>query len=144
MGYTKNNFGVDATYRLPAHTRLNGGYTFTNIDRTNRPDGENNTDNLFYLKLKNTSLDFLTAKIEYSYLNRDTDTDFDLTGLTIFDAEYINPFVQRFDVSSKERNALKIAVEVSPLNTFDFGLSYTYVDNDYDDVIAWQNRRHRP
>lgn len=135
LGYTKNNFGVDAGYRLPAHTRINGGYTFTDIDRTNRPDGENNTDNLFYLKLKNTSLSFLTAKIEYSYLNRDTDTDYDLTGLTIFDAAYINPYVQRFDVSPKERNALKMAVEVSPYNTLDFGLSYTYVDNNYEDVI---------
>ena len=134
FGYTKNDLGVDAGYRLPAHTRLNGGYTYTYIDRTNRPDGENNADNLFYLKLKNTSLDFLTAKLEYSYLNRDVDSNYDLTGLTIFDPAYINPYVQRFDVAAKQRNAVKLAVEVSPLNSLDFGASYTYVDNNYEDV----------
>ncbi len=132
--YTKNKLGFDANYKLPVHTRLNGGYTYEYVDRRNRPDGDNNQDNLLYLKLKNTSLDFLTAKIEYTYLNRDTDTNFDLTGLTITDAEYIAQFVQRFDVASKAKNALKFAVELSPLDTFDFGLAYTYVKNDYHDV----------
>lgn len=132
--YSKHNLGVDATYRLPAHTRLNGGYDWETIDRRNRPDAESNTDNLLYVKVKNTSLDFLTAKIEYSYLNRDTDTDYDLTGLTSFDAGYIVQFVQRFDVAAKSKNALKFAAEIAPLNSVDFGASYTYVNNDYDDV----------
>jgi hypothetical protein len=119
---------------MPFHTRINGGYSYENVDRNNRPDGDSNDDNLLYLKLKNTSLDFVTAKIEYSYLNRDTDENHNITGLTITDAEYIAQFVQRYDVASKSKNALKFAVELSPLDTFDFGLAYTYVTNDYDDV----------
>ncbi|TKB26323.1 hypothetical protein FCL47_11405 [Desulfopila sp. IMCC35006] len=132
--YSKNRMGLDANYKLPFHTRINGGYTYESVDRNNRPDGDSNTDNLVFLKLKNTSLDFITARIEYSYLNRDTDENHDLTGLTITDAEYITQFVQRFDVVSKAKNALKFAFEFSPLDTFDFGLAYTYVNNDYHDV----------
>ena len=134
FGYSKNRTGLDATYKLPFHTKVNGGYAYEDEDRTNRPDGAHSTDNLVYLKLKNMSLDFVTAKIEYSYLNRDTDEDYDLTGLTITDAEYITQFVQRYDVDSKSKNALKFAFEFSPLDTFDFGLAYTYVNNDYHDV----------
>ena len=134
LDYTKNKAGFDTDYKLPAHTKINGGYYYENVDRSNRPDGDSTDDNLVYLKLKNNSLDFVTAKIEYTYLNRDTDENHDLTGLAITDAEYIEQFVQRYDVVSKSKNALKFALEVSPIDRLDFGLSYTYVDNDYDDV----------
>ncbi len=133
--YSKHTAGLDGDYSLAYQTRLSGGYTFENVERRNRPDGDSNQDNLFFAKLKNTSLDYLTAKVEYTYLNRDTDPDFDLVGLTVFDAAYINQFMQRFDVVSKSKHAVEFAVEVFPLDALDFGLSYTYVENDYDDVI---------
>jgi MtrB/PioB family decaheme-associated outer membrane protein len=134
LDYTKWNLGFDAGYKLPYQTALDAGYMFENIDRDNRPDGDSNTDNLLHLKLKNTSLEYLTARIEYTFLNRDTDEDHDVTGLSITDAEYITPFVQRFDVAKKNKNKIKFAFELYPLETLDLGLSYAFVNNDYKDV----------
>jgi len=134
LDYTKWNVGFDAGYRLPAHTKLDVGYTFEGVDRSNRPDGESNTDNLLHLKLKNTSLEYLTARMEYTFLNRDTDENHDLTGLSTTDAEYVAQFVNRFDVAKKNKNKVKLAFELTPLEALDFGLSYAFVYNDYKDV----------
>jgi len=134
LEYSKNTLGFDARYRFSSETSLNGGYTFEYIDRSNRDDGDNSTDNMIFLKLKNSSIENVIAKLEYTYLNRDTDYYFDLTGLTPFDAEYIRPFVSRYDVASKSMNAVKLGLEYYPLDNLGLGLSYKFVDNDYNDV----------
>ncbi len=132
--YDKYNLGFDVDYDLVADTTLGGGYKFEEVDRTNRHDAESNTDHEFFVNVKNKSLDFLTAKVEYTYLNRDTDEDFDPT-LTPSDAGYIALFVDRFDAASKSKHELEFAVDVYPTRTLDFGASYTFVNNDYDDAI---------
>jgi len=132
--YTKNNLGLDADYKLSTKTKLGAGYEYVNIDRTNRPDSENNTDNLLYLKLKNTSLDNVTLKLEYTFLDRENDENFELDELTVYDAEYIAQYVKRFDNTSKQKNELKMVLEFYPIDSFDVGLEYTYAQNDYDDV----------
>ena len=131
--YTKHDAGLDVNYDLAAQTKLGAGYEYVYIDRHNRPDVKNNTDNVLYVKLKNTSLDFLTAKVEYTYLNRDADQEYE-TGVTIYEPEYIERYVQRFDYTSKKKNELKVILELYPIDTLDFGLEYTYAKNDYDNV----------
>ncbi len=132
--YTKNDVGLDLNYKVSRQTKFSAGYEFENIDRTNRPDVDSNMDNIFFLKLKNTSLDFLTAKLEYTYLNRDADEDHDLTGVSIYDAEYIEQYVQRFDNTTKTKNAIKLVLELFPTDKFDVGLEYAYAINDYSDI----------
>ncbi|MBE0585800.1 MAG: MtrB/PioB family outer membrane beta-barrel protein, partial [Desulfofustis sp.] len=134
LEYSKHNLGFDADYKLARDTRLGAGYEYENVERRNRPDGDSTSDNLLYLEVKNTSLDYLTARLKYSYLNRDTDADHDLTGVSVFDSEYIVQFVQRYDVASKQKHALQLALELYPMDSLDFGLSYTLSDNNYDDV----------
>lgn len=138
--YTKNNAGVDVDYDLGMQTLLSGGYEFENIDRTNRPDVESNTDNNLYIKVKNSSLDYLTAKFEYAYLNRDSDSDFDLTGVTMTDAEWIEQYVNRFDHTTKTKNSVKVGIEVYPTDDLDLGIDYTYAINDYDDVTLGRTK----
>jgi len=133
FGYTKNNAGLDVNYDLAAQTKLGAGYGYQNIDRRNRPDVESNTDNLLYVKLKNTSLEYLAARVEYSYLDRDADQEYE-TGISIYDPEYIERFVQRFDYTTKKQNLLKVALEIYPVDAVDFGLEYRYANNDYDDT----------
>jgi len=133
--YTKYRLGFDAIYKLTSNNKLSGGYTFEDVDRRNRPDASENMDNLFFVKIKNTSLDFMTAEAGYSILFRETDENFDLTGLTPNDAEFIRQFIQRYDTTSKTRNELKFAFEFYPLSKLDLGVEYTYANNDYDDVI---------
>lgn len=133
--YTKHNAGLDINYNLAARTTLGAGYEYEYVDRRNRPDVESNTDNQLYVSVKNTSLEFLTAKVKYTFLDRDADEDFDLTGISPFDDEYIHQFVQRFDHTTKQKNELKVVFELYPSDTLDFGLEYNYVTNDYDEVV---------
>jgi MtrB/PioB family decaheme-associated outer membrane protein len=133
--YNKHNLGVDANYDLAMQTKLSAGYEYMKIDRRNRPDAESNTDNVLFLKAKNTSLDFMTAKLEYTFLNRNSDENHDLTGVSIFDAENIVQHVQRFDTTSKKKNEIKIVLEIYPVDNLDLGLEYTYANNDYKNVI---------
>jgi MtrB/PioB family decaheme-associated outer membrane protein len=135
LSYTRNNFGVDLSYDCPSQTTAWAGYEFVDVDRENRPDVESNTDNIFYVKLKNAALDYLTGKVQYTYLNRDGDSEFDLAGVTPSDAEYILQFIQRFDRASKTRHEFKVTVDLYPADDVDLGLEYTFADNDYDDVV---------
>lgn len=131
--YTKHNAGLDATFNLGMDTRLTAGYEFMDIDRRNRPDVDSNTDNLLFVKAKNTSLDMVTAKVEYTFLDRDADSVNDPT-LTPSDAAYISRFIQRYDHTTKTKNELKLILELYPADSIDVGLEYAYVNNDYDDV----------
>jgi len=135
FAYSKFNLGLEADYRLNATNKLSGGYDYRDIDRTNRPDGENSSDNKLFIELKNSWIDNVVAKLGYTYLNRDTDTFFDTIGLTPADAAFISQFISRYDVASKTMHDLELAFEFYPLESLDLGLSYNYVDNDYEDVV---------
>jgi MtrB/PioB family decaheme-associated outer membrane protein len=132
--YTKHNLGVDANYKLAMHTKLGAGYEYKNIDRRNRDDAESNTDNVLFLKAKNTNLDFMTATAKYTFLDRNTDESHDLTGVSIYDAENIVQHVQRFDATTKQKHEIKFGLEFYPVENLDLGLEYAYAMNDYDDV----------
>lgn len=131
--YSKHNAGLEGTYRLGMDTKLSGGYEFKDVDRRNRDDAETTTDHLLFIKAKNTSLDLMTAKVEYTVLDREADAVVDPT-LTPNDAAYISRFIQRFDATSKLKNELKLTLEFYPADTVDLGFDYSYVNNDYDDV----------
>jgi MtrB/PioB family decaheme-associated outer membrane protein len=145
FSYTKNKAGIDLGYRLPFRTKADIGYEYLNMERTNRPDAETTTDNLGFIQVKNSFLDFLTAKVRYEHLNRNNETDFDFAGVTNVDAEYIERFIQRFDVTDKDKDEIKVCLEVYPVDFLDFGLEYSYAKNDYDDVTLGrtEDTRHK-
>ncbi|HER63533.1 MAG TPA: MtrB/PioB family decaheme-associated outer membrane protein [Desulfobacteraceae bacterium] len=132
--YSKHNLGADANYNLAMHTKLSAGYEFKDVDRRNREDAENTTDNLLFVQAKNTSMDFMTVKARYSFLDREADENHDLTGVSMIDAENIVQYVQRFDATTKQKNEIKLMLEFYPADNLDLGLEYAYVNNDYDDV----------
>jgi len=143
--YSKDDAGIDIGYKLPWRSKAEIGYEYQYVDRHNRPDADNNTDNTVFVQLKNSMSEYVTAKLKYSHLERDTDTDFDLTGLTDTDAEYIVQYVQRYDVTDKSRDAVKLTLEFYPLDTLDLGLDYSYIINDYDKVVLGrtEDKRHQ-
>jgi MtrB/PioB family decaheme-associated outer membrane protein len=143
--YSKDNMGVDIGYKLPWRTKAEIGYDYQDTDRRNRPDAKKTTDDTYFVQLKNSLSEYVTAKVKYSHLERDTDTDFDLTGLTNTDAEYIVQFVQRYDVTDKSKDEIKLSLELYPVDTLDLGLDYSYIMNDYDDVTLGrtEDTRHQ-
>ncbi|RJX25018.1 MAG: hypothetical protein C4531_18030 [Desulfurivibrio sp.] len=143
--YSRNQAGVDLGYRLPWRSKGELGYEYQDVDRRNRPDADQTTDHTYYLQLKNSLSDLVTAKLRYSHLERDTDSDFDLTDVTDTDAEYIVQFVQRYDATDKGKDEIKLSLEFYPLDSLDLGLDYSYILNDYDDVTLGrtEDTRHQ-
>jgi len=143
LSYDKHTAGIDLGYRLPHRTKAYAGYEYENIERSTplpafaenptppevevyRYDNpESTTNNTLYAKLKNNSLDWLTAQLKYKHLERDSD----YTG--IYDP-YNNFGVIRFDAANKSMDEVKLGFEVHPLDRLDVGLDLTYQINDYD------------
>ena len=71
--YSKRNYGIDATYQLPAKTALSGGYEYLNINRAIRTDAPSTDDHTVFLQAKNNMLDWMTAKVRYQRLWRFSD-----------------------------------------------------------------------
>lgn len=132
--YSKNNAGLDVGYRLSMHTKLQAGYEFLDINRHNRHDLESTTDHIFFLKLKNNSLDYMTAKLEYKYTARSAEFR-DSSSLIGTPDALIERYLRRFDATDKSENKVKINLEIYPVDRFDFGLEYAYTNNDYDETI---------
>ncbi len=115
------------------------------VDRNNRDDATKTKDNTFFVQLKNSFSEYVTGKLKYSHLERNADTDFDLTSVTDIDAEFITQYVQRYDVTDKSRDEVKVTLEFYPLDSFDLGFDYSYIMNDYDDVTLGrtEDTRHQ-
>lgn len=137
ISYEKDTIGIDIDYRLPGKTKLGAGYEYMNIDRStalpnqtadNRYDDPTSiTDDTLYLQVKNSALDWLTAKIRYKRLERDSDhtASYDPT---------IN--ASRLDVSDKTMDEWKASFEFYPIDRLDLGLDFTLKNSDYDDVVS--------
>ena len=142
--YKKNNFGIDVSCKLPAATKIMVGYEYMKVDRpVEREDAESTKDNSVYVELKNSSLDFLTAKIRYQRLWRSSEFGNNNAGTGVTDANYIKRFVRRFDATDKKMDALKLAFDVTPIEHFDIGLEYIYKKNNYDETILGRTQDKR-
>ncbi|KPJ99736.1 MAG: hypothetical protein AMK71_09240 [Nitrospira bacterium SG8_35_4] len=139
LSYEKDTAGIEAGYRLPFRTKVDVGYEYMNTDRSTESSSytngtttfyrydtaESTTDDLLFVKLKNSYLDWLTAKIRYKHLERDVDF------ASIYNS---SQHVTRFDATDKSVDEWKLGVEVYPLDRLDFGLEFTHQKTDYDDV----------
>jgi hypothetical protein len=137
--YTKHNAAAEVAYRLPANNRVALGYDFTKIDRSAemRHDAEETKDHLISVEWKNRTLDFLTAKVRYEHLQRNT--DFNGASAVNYgtpqDASIIYAYMRPFDAADKDQDALKVTIDLSPCDFADLGLEYRYRSADYDDTV---------
>jgi MtrB/PioB family decaheme-associated outer membrane protein len=127
--YDKNEAGVDANYRLNKSNKLSGGYDFSYTDR-NREDAQTTMDNTVFTELKNTSLDWMSAKLRLEYLNRDSDSDY--SSETLEGDGEIHKYFTPFDYASKNRYKAKIAFDFYATENLGVSLSYALIYDDYD------------
>jgi MtrB/PioB family decaheme-associated outer membrane protein len=128
--YDKNEAGLDVAYRLNKNNKLSSGYEFSYINQ-NREDADSSMDNLVFVQLKNTSLDWLSTKIRLEYMNRDTDTDYSAEDLE--DSGEIRKYFTPSDYADKDRYKAKLDFGISPpVDWMSLGLSYAFLYNDYD------------
>lgn len=131
FGYTKDNYGMELGFRLPANLYLLTAYTHVNKER-DREDVPENKDDIYSIDLKWSGPDFLTVKAGYEKMHRTA--DFHAPGVSADDPEYIETFVRRFDVAAKDSDTYKASIDISPIENLSIGIGYRNKDADYDDV----------
>jgi len=127
FSYRKNNFGLEGSYRVNPQNKLTAGYDYVFTWRE-RVDFDETKDNKFYAEWKNSSLDELTARIKYQYLDRNSN----YSGST--DPTVIDSFVRRFDLANVNQNLVKVVLDASPAPLLDLGFEAIYKKNDYKDT----------
>ena len=139
FGYKKNNYGVEAGYRFSRANRLTGGFDYYDISR-DRLDFHGNRDSKVYAEWKNSSLDTLTARIKYQYLERRSDWAVP-AAVTAF-----NPtenYVRRFDLANVNQDLIKVVLDASPAPFLDLGLEAIYKKNNYKDTALGRTNDDR-
>lgn len=128
FNYRKNNLGLEAAYRLNPANRVLVGYDYYDTLRE-RFDSKNTRDNKYFIELKNSSLDMLTARLKYQYLNRRSSNDgFDPTNP-------IDQYVRRFDIADVNQHQIKAVFDIAPAPLLDIGLEAIYKQNDFKNTI---------
>ena len=141
LSYDTNSAGIDLGYQLPSKTKLDAGYEYLSTDRSTalpaysaattfyRYDNpETTTDDTVYLGLKNSLLDWLTAKIKYTRLDRESDINLSNVLLA---AQPL--YTTRFDALDKTMDEWKLGFEFYPLERVDLGLEFKHQHHDYDE-----------
>ncbi len=132
--YRKNNFGLDLGYRIDKQNKLSGGYDWLETKR-DRADYNKSKDQKVYAQLKNTTLNNLEVRLKYEYMQRRSDFQEPFVAPTDTSNGYFLYAVRRYDVSSFDRDLVKLALDWNPAPLLDLGFETTYKKNKYKDVI---------
>jgi hypothetical protein len=133
-GYTKHNPGVEADYRFTPENRLNAGFDYLNTSR-NRFDANRTRDKKVFIQWSNTSLDILTARIKYQYLQRRSDFLTNNVGFNANSLFYLERFNRSFDVADLNQHLVKADFDVVPIKFLDFAFEAYYKKNNYKNFI---------
>jgi MtrB/PioB family decaheme-associated outer membrane protein len=132
LDYKISTYGGDLGLRLPQNFYLSGGYKYVRTERNKEGETDPveilpyNRDNIYFIDLKWSGLDFLEGKVGYEKFDRDAHYR------TLDSA--INP-ARRFYYSAQNKNTIKAGVDLFPLENLNFGLEYRYVNIDYSDTL---------
>jgi hypothetical protein len=132
-GYTKHNPGIEAGYRLTAGNRLSAGHDYLNTKR-NRFDSDATREKKTFVQWANTSLDTLTVRLKYQYLQRRSDFLTNNAGFNANDQFYLERFSRSFDVANLNQHIAKAYLDWTPIPLLDFGFEAYYKKNNYRDL----------
>jgi MtrB/PioB family decaheme-associated outer membrane protein len=137
--YEKHQLGAEAGYRLTRANKLSGGLEWIDIKRE-RADFQKNTETRAFAEWKNTSLDWMSSRLKYQYMQRRGDFNADASVLA---ANPMDLFVRRFDVANLDQNLVKLVLDFTPAPLFDIGLEAYYKKNDYKDTLLGRTADER-
>lgn len=130
--YKTNNFGFDAYWRFDRANRLGFGYDYNDTEREGRFDYDQTKDKKLFVEFKNSSLDDLSARLKYTYLERDSNFLLANSGTGPTDANYWNRYVTAFDLANVKQDQFKLTLDWSPAQNFDVGFEGIVKSNDYE------------
>ncbi len=137
--YKKNNVGIEAGYKLNSANKLSGGYDYYDVTRE-RIDFHGNRDHKIFVEWKNASLDNLTGRLKYQYMERRSDWHVDAG---VVAANTIEPYVRRFDLANVNQDLVKLVLDATPAPFVDLGFEAIYKKNNYKDTLLGRTSDER-
>lgn len=129
--YHKINTGLDVSYKLPAKTKVAGGYEFLKVIRGIRTDASATTDHILYAEIKNDLLHWLSAKARYQRLIRNSDNhDAALYGASTASDEILAYF-RPVDAADRLQDSVKVGVEIEPMHNLAIGAEYLFKTSNF-------------
>ena len=137
--YTKQNFGLEAGYRLAREQKIMGGIDTTHTDRE-RADFPRTRENRFFGEYKSAITDSLSGRIKYQYLTRRSEFQ---AHPDILAANPMDLFVRRFDLANANQHLFKLVLDQSLANTVDLGFEMILKQNKYPDTPLGRTKDNR-
>ena len=131
--YERRNFGIDLQYRLSPQNKFSGGWDWADVERE-RHDFHESEDNKLYVEWVNNSLEDLTARIKYQYLQRRSEFGFADINPFANNTNLFRFYLKPFDASDLDQNLVKLVLDWSPQRLLDLGAEFIYKDNNYKNV----------
>jgi MtrB/PioB family decaheme-associated outer membrane protein len=130
LDYKISKYGADLGFRLPAKFYLTGGYQYVVTKRDFHADPNDvlpfNRDNIYSVDLKWSGLDFLDVRVGYEKFNRDAH-------YRTFETA-VQPD-RKYSYAAQNRDTVKAAIDIFPLENLDIGFEYRYRKIDYSDTV---------
>lgn len=128
--YEKWNLGADVFWRFMPGNRIGGGVEYQKIDQE-RPDYDEVENTKFFVEYRNTMLPGLSARIKYTFLDRDSNFLLSHHGANNNDVLYMERFIGRYDGQPLERHEVKVSADWSPMSLLDVNVEGLWKDNKY-------------
>jgi MtrB/PioB family decaheme-associated outer membrane protein len=128
--YEKRQLGAEAGWRVTRANKLTAGLEWTDIERE-RADFQKSEEWRLFAEWKNSSLDWLTGRIKYQFLTRDSDFN---PHVDVLAANPMDLFVRRFDAANVDQNLVKLVLDATPAPRLDFGFEAIFKQNNYTDT----------
>jgi hypothetical protein len=131
--YERRNLGIDLQYRLSPKNKFSGGWDWADIERE-RHDFHKSEENKLYVEWKNNSLEDLTARIKYQFLQRDSEFGWGDLNTGTSTLNLFRFYLKPFDANDLEQNLVKLALDWTPRQFLDLGAEVIYKDNTYQNA----------
>jgi Putative outer membrane beta-barrel porin, MtrB/PioB len=118
---------------LSPQNKFSGGWDYADIERE-RHDFHKSEDNKLYVEWKNSSLEDLTARIKYQYLQRRSEFGWGDINPALGNTNLFRFYLKPFDANDVNQNLVKLALDSSPAQFLDLGAELIYKDNSYQNV----------
>jgi len=118
------------------------GLDFVDLER-NRIDYDSTKDKRLSAEYRNTSFDWMGARLKYQYMERRSHFLEGSAGVNGADPNYLNRFISRFDAANVDQQLLKLAFDFQPAPLWDIGVELIGKANQYKDTVLGRTKDDR-
>lgn len=131
--YTKQNAGLDGSWKLLRTLTLKAGYEYERWDRDNRETKATN-EHIAKAVLDFKPLSWLLARASYRYGDRQFEGE--------YERELEPSILRKFDQANRTRNLVETLVQVTPVEPLSISGTFRYLNDDYGETNFGLKRFH--